>query len=120
MFHIYIHIPTSEYKYGLQHYSPHPKWVADYGHKDTNDLYIEKDQTGKVLTYIKCPNTEVPIAQTCTQDFILEPEMKVMASATFQKVHLQDWKLIQQQVKKVIFSFVVKPKNKRKHPVKPA
>lgn len=115
-----IYIPTDEYEYGLQKYIPHPKWVkrnkelmaintGSNALYDIDDLYVEKDKGGKVLTLITCGDSENPIARKCEQEFVLEPEMKVRISAVFQSMYLQDWKIIQQQAKKVVLGFIVNP-----------
>lgn len=118
---INIYLPTEEYEYSLQKYVPHPEWVKENNRLmrkninmnkriyDIDDLYVEKDPRGKVLTLIKCGHSEYPIARTCEQEFVLEPEMKVRLTARFQSIHLQDWQLIQQQTKKVVLGFIVKP-----------
>ena len=118
---MHIYIPTDEYEYGLQKYIPHPKWVkrnkelmaintGSNALYDIDDLYVEKDKGGKVLTLIKCGDPENPIARKCEQEFVLEPEMKVRISAVFQSMYLQDWKIIQKQAKKVVLGFIVKQK----------
>lgn len=115
-----IYLPTDEYEYSLQKYVPHPEWVirnkklvakntGSNALYNIDDLYVEKNEQGKVLTLIKCQHSNYPKARICEQEFVLEPEMKVRISAVFQSVHLQDWKLIQQQAKKVVQGFIVKP-----------
>lgn len=119
---MHIYIPTDEYEYGLQKYIPHPKWVkrnkelmaintGSNALYDIDDLYVEKDKGGKVLTLIKCGDSENPIARKCEQEFVLEPEMKVRISAVFQSMYLQDWKIIQLKAKKVVQGFIVESKN---------
>lgn len=115
-----IYLPTSDFEYGLQKYVPHPEWVVENTSLmmknistpkslyDIDDLYVQKDSKGKVLTLIKCEHSEYPLARICEQEFVLEPEMKVRISAVFQSVHLQDWQFIQQQAKKVVLGFIVK------------
>ncbi|EOR10563.1 hypothetical protein [Acinetobacter tandoii] len=115
-----IYLPTDEYEYDLQKYVPHPEWVKRNKKliaKNTgsnilyniDDLYVEKNEQGNVLTLITCGYSENPIARQCKQEFVLEPEMKASLSILFQRVHLQDWKLIQQQAKKVVQGFIVDP-----------
>ena len=74
-----------------------------------DDLYVEKDKGGKVLTLIKCGDPENPIARKCEQEFVLNPEMRARVTTIFQSVHLQDWKTIQLKAKKVVQGFIVKP-----------
>ena len=119
---MHIYIPTDEYEYGLQKYIPHPKWLkrnkkfmdintGSNALYDIDDLYVEKDKGGKVLTLIKCGDSENPIARKCEQEFVLEPEMKVRISAVFQSMYLHDWKIIQLKAKRVVQGFIVEPKN---------
>lgn len=124
---INTYLPTEEYEYSLQKYVPHAEWIKENnklmrkninmnkGIYDIDDLYVEKDPHGKVLTLIKCGHSEYPIARTCEQEFVLEPEMKVSLTARFQSIHLQDWQLIQQQAKKVVLNFVLKPDASKKN-----
>lgn len=114
-----IYIPTHKYEYGLQKYNPHPEWIkkklknesVNSTLYDIEDLYVEKNGEGKVLTLIKCQHSIYPIARKCKQEFVLDPEMKVSLSILFQSIHLQDWKIIQQQAKKMVLGFIVEPKN---------
>lgn len=102
-----IHLKSKKNEYDLEKYVPHPKWVKQYGYEKTTDLYIHRNERGKVDTLIHCKNYSVFLERRCDQDFLLEPFMKVRVDATFQRVHLQDWQLIQQQTTKLIKSFVV-------------
>ncbi|MFV5507727.1 MULTISPECIES: hypothetical protein [unclassified Acinetobacter] len=117
----YIYLPTRDYVYALQKYVPHPQWIEEnkrlimnIGRStslyDIKDLYVEKDETGKVMTLIKCSHSEYPKARRCEQEFVLEPEMKARISVVFHSVHLKDWQFIQQQVQKVVLDFIVESK----------
>lgn len=119
---MHIYIPTDEYEYGLQKYIPHPKWVkrnkklmaintGSNALYDIDDLYVEKNEKGKVLTLITCGDSENPIARECKQEFVLKPEMRARVTTIFQSVHLQDWKIIQLKAKKVVQGFIVEPNN---------
>jgi len=77
---------------------------------DIDDLYVEKDKGGKVLTLITCGDSVNPIARKCKQEFVLNPEMRARVTTIFQSVHLQDWKTIQQQAKKVVLGSIVEQK----------
>ena len=116
-----IYLPSDEYEYGLQKYIPHPKWVkrnkklmaintGSNALYDIDDLYVEKDKGGKVLTLITCGDSVNPIARKCKQEFVLNPEMRARVTTIFQSVHLQDWKTIQQQAKKVVLGSIVEQK----------
>lgn len=120
-----IYMPTEEYVYELQKYNPHPVWAKTmlerskksldeykYLH-DIRDLYVNKDKNNKVLTLIRCENSKYAISEKCNLEYVLEPEMKVRLNIIFQRVHLKDWKLIQNQAEKVVKSFVVKANNSK-------
>ena len=107
---ISIYIPSNEKEYGLEKYIPHPEWVKSSRYIETKDLYIQKNEQGKVTTLIRCSNIDVALARTCSMQSIMEPEMKVLLDVQFQRVHLKDWQLIQQQSEKIIKSFIVQPK----------
>lgn len=104
-----VYIKTDELAYGLERYVPHPKWIREAGYENTPDVYVHKNTTGKIDTFIQCHNIDVPLARNCYQDFLLDPALKVQVTAKFQRVHLQDWQLIQQQAKTLLNSFFVKP-----------
>ena len=107
---ISIYIPSNKQEHGLEKHIPHPEWINFYEYKETKDLYIQKNEQGKVTTLIRCSNTDVALARTCSMQSIMEPAMKVLLVVQFQRVHLKDWKLIQQQSEKIIKSFIVQPK----------
>lgn len=95
-------------------YIPHPKWIREYGYKDTTDAYVHKNVAGKIDTFIQCHNIDVPLARNCYQDFLLDSALKVKVIAKFQRVHLQDWQLIQQQAKTLLNRFFIQPQNVKK------
>lgn len=104
-----VYIKTDEFAYGLERYIPHPKWIRQSGYEETTDVYIHKNADGKIDTLIRCDNISVPMGRDCEQDFLLNPTLKVKLIASFQRVHLQDWELIQQQAKTLLNSFFVQP-----------
>ena len=109
---INIFIPAHKQEFGLEKYIPHPEWIKSYGFHNTQDQYIQKDSTGKVITLIRCTNSVVKVrsAPRCNMRWNLEPFMKVQMTANFQRVHLKDWQLIRKNSEKLIKSFVVDPK----------
>ena len=109
---IYIYIPTYEQEFGLEKYAPHPEWVKFSGYAKTQDMYLQKDSAGKVITLISCTNSVVKerSAPRCNMRWNLEPFMKVQMEAYFQRVHLKDWQLIRKNSEKLIKSFAIDPK----------
>lgn len=82
------------------------------GYTETKDQYLQKDNTGIVITLIRCTNSVVKglSAPRCSMRWNLEPYMKVQLEARFARVHLKDWQLIRNNSEKLIKSFVVDPK----------
>ncbi|ENU79054.1 hypothetical protein F975_03024 [Acinetobacter sp. ANC 3789] len=108
---VYIYIPTYTKEFGLEKYIPHPEWEKNYGYEDTNDMYIQKDSKGKVITYIQCKNLPIDNpARSCFMIWNLEPFMKVRLQVYFARKHLEDWKIIRERSEKLIKSFVVNPR----------
>lgn len=115
-----IYVSANETQYGLEKYVPHPRWVErnnrlkiinrNLNKYNIDDLYVEKNKNGKVVTFTECSTINTPLARRCKQYFLLEPYMKARVSTTFQRVHLKDWKLIKKGATKIIKSFVVKSK----------
>jgi len=104
---IYVYTKTDQFEYGLQKYIPDQKWIAQYGYKDTKDLYVFVDKRdSRRITIIYCRNHY--LNQICEQSFIMEPEMRVFVEASFSKNNLKDWMKIQHKAKEMILSFTVK------------
>ena len=106
-----IHIPANKEEFGLEKYDPHPDWVSSYGYPETEDMYIKKDSQGKVTTLILCKNKERNnLEKRCHMYWNIEPFMKVQLRALFNRVHLKDWRLIQERSEKIIKDLAVDPK----------
>jgi len=100
---ISIYEKTTEKIYGLQKYKPHPRWVKNYGYKDTKDIYVGYNNKGDITTLIKCDDrSQYPKARYCNQQFILSADTHVDIDAHYQSLHLKDWKIIQSKVIKQI------------------
>ncbi len=109
---INVYIPTHQNEFGLDKYGPHPEWISHYGLDKTDDMYIQKDNQGKVVTLIHCNNFVIHrlLAAQCQMRWNLEPFMKVRLTANFARVHLKDWQLIRKNSEKLIESYSVSPK----------
>ncbi|MCR4532771.1 hypothetical protein [Acinetobacter venetianus] len=109
---INIYIPIGQQEFGLEKYAPHPEWVNSSGYLETQDMYIQKDSTGKIITLLECNNYIKKGLSTprCKMRWNLEPFMKVQLEARFARVHLKDWQLIRKNSEKLIKSFAVDPK----------
>lgn len=71
-----------------------------------NDLFVHRDHTGKVDTLIVCSNVE-HAAASCTQQFKLDPAIKVWLSLNYRREYLGDWKIIASQVRKALLKYRV-------------
>lgn len=95
-------------QYGLEVYaSPgiDPKtnkpWREDSSAKD---VFIQRDKTGQIITYIECSNRDVP-RPPCSHRFDLEPEMGLFVNVHYSRHNLADWQQIEQVVRQQIFNF---------------
>jgi hypothetical protein len=106
----YEKLPKREYE--LTIYAPtglDPKTKKPYREDDdAKDVFISRDQTGKVETYIYCSNRRGDwTVQICTQVFSLEPRAKADVSVSYRRNLLPEWWKIQQAVRRLIFDFSV-------------
>jgi len=100
---ISTYVKTTENVYGLQKYKPHPRWVENYGYKDTTDIYVGYNSKGDVSTLITCDDrSQYPKARYCNQWFILSEDTHVHIDVRYQAVNLKDWQIIQSKVLKQI------------------
>jgi len=75
-------------------------------HNMADDIFIDRDEYGKVLTFIKCSNRQV-LAPPCTQYFDLEPFAKSVVYASYRRGLLPEWRKIQASIKGLVYSFKV-------------
>ena len=76
---------------------------------DTKDIYIQRDASGHVHTYIECGRPSVPKGiSRCRLEFGLEPEAKVAVTVYFYPKLFPKWKEIQQSARDLLLSFEVK------------
>ena len=78
-------------------------------HDDAYDVYLHREPSGHVDTYIKCGKTSVPggIA-SCRMSFGLEPDAEVAVRVSFYPRLLPRWKEIQQSSRDLLLSFETK------------
>lgn len=107
-----VYVPANIKEFDLEKYDPHPAWVKAWGYEKTQDMYIHRDDHGEVTTRFHCDNVSpTNWSYQCDMSWSLQPEMRVWAKVTLQRVHLKDWRLIQAQTEKLIKSLVVDPNN---------
>jgi hypothetical protein len=71
---------------------------------DAHDIFVHRDDAGKVDTYIRCSNRNVP-APPCTQYISLEPNLKADIYISYRRGLLPEWQQIQTSVTQLILSF---------------
>lgn len=75
-------------------------------HDYAEDVFIKRDNSGQIITYIKCSNVKVK-RPPCNHFFDLEPQMQLYVYAQYSRHNLADWQQIQQAVSKAILGFKV-------------
>lgn len=95
-------------QYGLEVYAPpgiDPKtnkpWRQDSSAKD---VFIQRDETGQIITYIECSNRDVP-SPPCSHKFDLEPQMGLYVNVQYSRHNLEDWQQIEQVVRQQVLNF---------------
>lgn len=106
---IYIYSKLTDKQYMLEVYAPagiDPKTNHPWRYnKDAEDIFIQRNNEGKVVTFIKCTNrTNIP-RPPCTHYFDLEPEIGGYVYASYSRWNLEKWQIIQSEIKKAIFQF---------------
>ncbi|MDK4690341.1 hypothetical protein [Kingella negevensis] len=65
-----------------------------------NDLYVERDNQGNLVSYIKCDHS--PRVQQCELRFGMEPELRILLVVLFQKFQLKNRKGIKESTKTIM------------------
>lgn len=110
MYPAYIYKKTVTSVYGLELYAS-PGVDPSTGvpwrrHSEAKDLYVYKDDKGKVGTIIQCVNANIR-RPSCVQIFNLDPDMKVSLHVFYARVNLKDWEKIQREATKAVEAFIV-------------
>lgn len=105
---VYRYAKLGSNQYGLEVYAPpgiDPKtnksWRED---RSAEDVFIQRNKTGKIITYIKCSNRDVP-RPPCSHHFDLEPEMGLYVNGHYSRHNLADWQQIEQIVRQQVLNF---------------
>lgn len=106
--------PVHEYEqldneqYGLEVYAPpgiDPKTDRPYREdRYAKDVFIQRDKTGQIITYIKCSNRDVP-SPPCSHYFDLEPKMALDLNVQYSLYDLEDWQQIEKVVRQQVLDF---------------
>lgn len=104
--------------FGLEWYqahvpiSAHPK-VKQSMREKRNDVFIQKDENGDVITVIRCSNTKdykgTTDFQHCDQHVQLA-DLNAWLELSYLRVHLEQWQEIQRLAEEHIRSWIVEPK----------
>jgi hypothetical protein len=100
-------------EHGLTVYAPpgiDPKTNKPYRQDDdAQDLFVHRDKSGKVDTYIECSNRNLnnPKYSPCTQHISMEPRMRAGIYISYPRPWLPHWQQIQRNVSKLVWSFKV-------------
>lgn len=68
------------------------------------DVFIQRDDKGEIITYIECSNRDVP-RPPCGHYFDLEPQMGLDFTVQYSRHNLADWQQIEQVVREQILNF---------------
>lgn len=105
---VYRYAKLDNDQYGLEVYAQpgiDPKtntpWRED---RDAEDVFIQRDKTGKIITYIKCSNRDVP-RPPCSHRFDLESQMGLDLNVQYSRHNIADWQHIEQVVRQQILNF---------------
>lgn len=109
------HVQLPEPEHGLTVYAASgidPKTNKPY-REDTfaKDIFVHRDKTNRVDTYIDCSNRLGVSSQPCKHDFSLEPHMHAEVYVQYRRTQLPHWREIQQAVTQQILSFKALPTN---------
>ncbi|MGP5493782.1 hypothetical protein ACTXMK_04910 [Psychrobacter celer] len=102
----YAKLPESQF--GLEVYAPpgvDPKTKTPWRDaRSAEDVFIQRDDNGTIITYIKCSNRDVE-QPPCTHYFDLEPDMKLDVYVSYSRYVLKDWQRIEQVVREALLGF---------------
>lgn len=105
---VYRYAKLDNDQYGLEVYAQpgiDPKtntpWRED---RDAEDVFIQRDKTGQIITYIKCSNRDVP-RPPCGHKFDLESQMALDLNVQYSRHNIADWQHIEQVVRQQVLNF---------------
>ncbi len=102
----------SDQEHGLTVYAAagvDPKTNKPYReHDNAKDIFLHRDKTNRVDTYINCSNRNVRVPP-CSHNFSLEPHMHAEVYVSYRRSLLPQWWEIQQAVRQQILGFRALP-----------
>lgn len=73
---------------------------------DTDDVFVHRDEKGKVQTFIRCSNAKVA-RPPCTHHFHLPNDMKAWVYLSYNRHILAEWQKYEENTIKLVNSFRV-------------
>jgi hypothetical protein len=110
--HIYERMPEDEHGLEVWRLSEIDPTTGRPAREDSSalDIYIHRDASGKVDTFIRCRHRSVPGGiGTCNAGTHLEPKAKVVVNISFRRGMLPEWQRIRQSTRDLLMSFEVAP-----------
>lgn len=105
---VYTYAKLDSDQFGLEVYAPpgidpetNKPWRED---RNAEDVFIQRDKTGQIITYIQCSNRDVP-SPPCSHIFDLEPQMGLYVNVQYSRHNLADWQQIEQAVRQQVLNF---------------
>lgn len=110
---LYAYAKTGETKFGLEVYANpgiNPENGIAWRHnRGADDLFVQHDAAGHIVSYIKCSNNPVP-KPPCDHEFLMSGnDMKVELEMVYDRQNLPHWRGIEAQAEKAVRSFIARP-----------
>ena len=106
---VYTYAKLDNNQFALEVYAPpriDPKTGRPYREDSSaRDVFIQRDKTGQIITYIECINRKDVPSPPCSHNFDLEPQMGLYVSAQYSRHNLANWQQIEQVVRQQVLNF---------------
>lgn len=106
---VYTYAKLDNNQFALEVYAPpgiDPKTGRPYREDSSaRDVFIQRDKTGQIITYIECINRKDVPSPPCSHKFDIEPQMGLYVSAQYSRHNLADWQQIEQVVRQQVLNF---------------
>lgn len=108
---------SSDSENDLEHYIPvdvDAKKRIENKHPNFNDkdIYLHKNDNGKIDTYIECNNNNSDSAP-CVMEFSMSPDLQAAISINFSRFDIPYWLQMRKTVTNLIFGFKVAPPSRQ-------
>ena len=110
---LYAYVKTDEMRFGLEVYANpgiNPQngiaWRNNWG---ADDVFVYRDGSGHVISYIKCSNNPVP-KPPCDHRFLMKgDDMKAEIRLLYDRQNLVHWQRIEMQAERAVRGFIAQP-----------